>query len=149
MIKLDEVDRLILKKLQENARRSFKEIAKEAGVSEATIFVRVKKLQDSGVIKGFKAIVDHDLVGKKTTAFVLVKANPKEYPKVLEELVDIDDICEIHDVTGEYYAILKIKAENTDKLAKIIDKIGAISGVAGTETILVLKTIKEKLEVNL
>ena len=149
MIKLDEVDRLILKKLQENARRSFKEIAKEAGVSEATIFVRVKKLQDSGVIKGFKAIVDHDLVGKKTTAFVLVKANPKEYPKVLEELVDIDDICEIHDVTGEYYAILKIKAENTDKLAKIIDKIGAISGVAGTETILVLKTVKEKLEVNL
>lgn len=149
MIELDDVDRLILKRLQENARRSFKEIAKEAGVSEATIFVRVKKLQNSGVIKGFKAIIDHDLVGKKTTAFVLVKANPKEYSQVLKELMDVDDIYEIHDVTGEYYAIIKIRAENTDKLAKIIDKIGAVGGVAGTETILVLKTVKEKSEVNL
>jgi len=149
MIELDDVNRLILKRLQENARRSFKEIAKEAGVSEATIFVRVKKLQDSGVIKGFKAIIDHDLVGKKTTAFVLVKANPKEYSQVLKELMDVDDIYEIHDVTGEYYAIIKIRAENTDKLAKIIDKIGAVGGVAGTETILVLKTVKEKSEVNL
>ncbi len=146
---LDDVDKKILGRLQEDARISFKEIAKEVGTSEATIFVRVKKLQKSGVIKGFRAILNPASVGKQVTAFALVKAEPKSYPRMLAQLMNLEDICEIHDVTGAYYSILKLRTTTSEKLAEILDKIGEIEGVAGTETVIVLRTIKEETSVKL
>ena len=146
---LDEVDRKILRKLQEDARISFKEIAKEVGTSEATVFVRVKKLQKNGVIKGFRAILNPASVGKQVTAFALVKAEPKSYPKMLAQLMNLEDICEIHDVTGAYYSILKMRTTTSEQLAEILDKIGEIDGIAGTETVIVLRTIKEETSVRL
>ena len=64
MVELDEVDKKILRELQKDARTSFKTIAKNIGVSAATIFVRVKRLTKTGVLKGFKAIVEPKAVGK-------------------------------------------------------------------------------------
>ena len=146
-MELDETDKRILDLLQEDARRSFKDIAKEVDVSEATVFFRVKKLVKSGVIKSFKAIVDPKLVGKETLAFVMLKANPNVYTKVLPTLMKMEEIYEIYDVTGAYYAILKIRTRNTEELAAIIDKIGMIEGITGTETAVVLRKIKEELTI--
>jgi Lrp/AsnC family transcriptional regulator, regulator for asnA, asnC and gidA len=148
-VDLDDTDKTILNRLQEDARISFKEIAKEVGTSEATIFVRVKKLQKSGVIKGFRAVVNPQSVGRQVAAFALVKAEPKSYPKMLAELKSIDEICEIHDVTGAYYSILKMRTSTSEQLAQILDRIGQIEGVAGTETVLVLRTIKEETSIKL
>jgi len=146
-LELDDVDRQILNLLQDDARRSFKEIAEEAKVSEATVFVRVKKLMKNSVIKSYKAIVDPKQVGKGTLAFVMLKANPNVYTKVLPTLVNMDEIYEIYDVTGAYYAILKIRTSSTEELATIIDKIGMIEGITGTETIVVLRSIKEEIAI--
>lgn len=146
-MELDDVDRQILNLLQDNARRSFKEIAEEAKVSEATVFVRVKKLMKNSVIKSYKAIVDPKQVGKGTLAFVMLKANPNVYTKVLPTLVNMDEIYEIYDVTGAYYAILKIRTSSTEELAAIIDKIGMIEGITGTETAVVLRSIKEEIAI--
>ncbi len=144
---MDDVDRQILNLLQDDARRSFKEIAEEAKVSEATVFVRVKKLMKNSVIKSYKAIVDPKQVGKGTLAFVMLKANPNVYTKVLPTLVNMDEIYEIFDVTGAYYAILKIRTSSTEELATIIDKIGMIEGITGTETTVVLRSIKEEIAI--
>lgn len=149
MVELDEADREILRELQQDARASFKAIADKVGVSEATVFVRVRKLQEKGVIKGFRAIVDPRAVGKNLTAIVLVRANPKVFPGMLDTIRKVDDIYEVYDVTGEYYSILKIRTSDTDELSKVIDTIGMIEGVAGTETILVLRTVKEDFNVKI
>jgi len=146
-LELDDTDRQILNMLQDDARRSFKDIAKEVTVSEATVFVRVKKLLKNGVIRSFKAIVDPKLVGKETLAFVMLKVNPNVYTKVLPILMKMDEIYEIYDVTGAYYAILKIRTRSTEELAAIIDKIGMIEGITGTETAVVLRSIKEELAI--
>ena len=147
---LDTTDLKILQKLQRDARASFKKIAEEIGVSEATVFVRVKKLQEKKVIKGFKAIVDPKVVGKNLTAIVLIRANPKAYSGILDAIKKLDDVYEVFDVTGEYYAILKIRTAGTEELSKIIDdEIGLIDGILGTETIIVLRTLKEELGVNI
>jgi Lrp/AsnC family transcriptional regulator for asnA, asnC and gidA len=146
-LELDDVDRQILNLLQDNARRSFKEIAEVVKVSEATVFVRVKKLMKNSVIKSYKAIVDPKQVGKGTLAFVMLKANPNVYTKVLPTLVNMDEIYEIFDVTGAYYAILKIRTNSTEELAAIIDKIGMIEGITGTETAVVLRSIKEEIAI--
>ena len=149
MVELDEVDKKILRELQKDARTSFKTIAKNIGVSAATIFVRVKRLTRTGVLKGFKAIVEPKAVGKSLTAFILVRAQPKAYPAMLVALKRLDDIYEIHDITGQYYSILKARTSNTDELAKIIDQIGTVDGVAGTETMIVFRTVKEEYDVRL
>ncbi len=138
-----------MNRLQEDARRSFKGIAEEIGVSETTVFLRVKKLQESRVIKGFRAVLDPLLVGKGTTAIMLVKADPKSYNKVLEELSKMNEVCEIYDVTGAYYTVLKIRADSTEELSRVIDKIGSIDGIIGTETSVVLRTIKEEIPIGL
>ncbi len=146
-MELDDADHKILRKLQRDARISFKTIAQKVGVSEGTVFVRVRKMQEGGVIKGFSAIVDPKAVGKDLTAIVLVRANPKAFPGTLDALKKFDDIYEIYDVTGEYYSILKIRTSGTDALGKIMDAVGTIDGIAGTESIIVLRTVKEDLTV--
>jgi len=147
MVELDETDRKILRALQEDARASFKNIGKSIGVSEATVFVRVKKLQERGVLRGFKAIVDPQSVGKTLTAIMLIRAQPRSLVGMLDALRRMEEISEIYDVTGQYYSILKIRTNSTEHLSKIIDQIGLIDGVAGTETIIVLRTVKEELGV--
>jgi len=149
MTDLDEVDRKILRDLQRDGRSSFKKIGEDAGVSEATVFVRVKKMQDKSVIKSFKAIVEPKAVGKILTAIVLVRADPKAFPGMLDALKKLDDVYEIYDVTGQYYSILKIKTTGTDELSKIILEIGNIDGVAGTETTIVLRTVKEEIGIKI
>jgi len=147
IVELDDVDKKVLRELQRNGRVSFKTVAEEIGVSEATVFVRVKKLTEKGVLKGFKAIVEPKAVGKTLTAFILVRAQPKAYPAMLTALKKLDDVYEIYDITGQYYSILKVRTEGTDELSKIIDEIGAVDGVAGTETMIVFRTVKEDFNI--
>ncbi len=141
---IDEVDRKIIRELQQDARASFKKIGKGIGVSEATVFVRVKKLQEKDVLKGFQAMVDPKSVGQKLTAIILVRALPKSYPVMLKALSKLPEVYEIYDVTGDYYSVLKVRTTDTDQLSKIIDEIGMIEGVASTETLVVLRTLKEE-----
>jgi Lrp/AsnC family transcriptional regulator, regulator for asnA, asnC and gidA len=146
---MDDTDRKILRALQKDARASFKKIGEDVGVSEATVFVRVRKMRENGVLRGFKAVVDPRAVGKGLTAIMLVRANPKSLTGALDALKRLDDIYEIYDVTGQYYSILKVRTENTDTLGRIIDEIGTIDGIAGTETIVVLRTVKEETSVKI
>ena len=143
-VKIDSIDKEILRMLQDDARISFKKIANKIGVSEATIFVRVKKLQKNRVIKRFTAIVSPDLLGKNLTAFVLVNTEPRNLEHALDTLSKMDDVYEVYDVTGTYYVIAKIRTENRKTLAEIIDRIGMIDGVTRTETAIVLKCVKEE-----
>ena len=147
MVELDDVDKKVLRALQKDARASFRRVGKEVGVSEATVFVRVRKLQEKGVLQGFKAVVDPKSVGKKLTAIMLIRAQPRSLVGMLDALKKLDDIYEIYDVTGQYYSILKIRTDSTEQLGKIIDEIGMIEGVAGTETVIVLRTVKEEFGV--
>jgi len=148
-VKIDDIDREILRMLQDNSRVAFKRIAEKVGVSEATIFVRVKNLRKRGVIKRFTVIVSPELLGKSLTAFVLINSEPKKLESVLETLSNMDDVYEVYDVTGTYYIIAKIRTENKESLAKIIDRIGMIDGVTRTETAIVLKSVKEETRIKI
>ncbi len=147
MVELDETDRKILRALQKDARAAFKKVGKDVGVSEATVFVRVRKLQEKGVLQSFKAVIDPKSIGKTLTAIMLIRAQPRSLVGMLDALKKLDDIYEIYDVTGQYYSIIKIRTDSTEQLSKIIDEIGMIDGVAGTETVIVLRTLKEEFGV--
>ena len=144
---LDEVDLRILRMLQEDARIPFSRVAKEVGVSEATVHMRVKRLKELGVLRGFQALVDPSSVGKGLTAITLIKADPMKYGEILEKLKSIPDVYEVYDVTGEYDAVVKLRSGSREELASLIDDIGRISGVSATLTMIVLKTVKEESRV--
>lgn len=144
---IDAVDRKILEMLQDDARIAFRKIAEQAGVSEATIFVRVRKLLEKGVIRRFTALVAPEKLGTNLTAFVLINADPKKLQIVLDALSSMDAVYEVYDVTGTYYVIAKIRTQDREKLAKIIDQIGMIEGVASTETAIVLRAVKEETRI--
>lgn len=146
---IDEIDREIIRILQEDARVSFRKIAEKLNVSEATIFVRVRKLLGRRVIKRFTAIVSPEVLGKKITAFILINVDPKKLQGVVETLNRMDDVYEVYDVTGPYSIVTKVRVEDQNKLVKIIDEIGMIDGVISTETALVLRSIKEETRIKI
>ncbi len=147
MVKIDEIDKKLLNILQRDAKTPYSKIAKSIGISEATVHVRIKKLKKRGVIKKFQAIVDPEKIGKNILAIIAITCEPKKFEYVLERLSEMKDVYEIYDVTGEYYALIKVRVNNRDKLAKILDDVGKINGVLSTRTMYVLRVIKENSEI--
>lgn len=146
---LDRVDREILKILQQDARISFSKIAKMLDMSESTIHMRIKRLREEGVLRGFYADIDPEKLGLRVSAFIMLKADPKMYQQVLDRLKSMKEVVEIYDVTGEYYALLKVMVSDNEKLAEVLDKIGRMEGVTDTYTMMVLRTIKESKRIDL
>lgn len=140
---LDDVDKKIIKILQEDARTPFSKIAKMLNLSESTIHMRMKRLRENGVIKGFYVDIDPEVIGYNVVAFVMIKADPKKYEGTLKKISEFKEVLEVYDVTGEYYALLKVRVKTREELAKVLDMIGNMDGVTSTYTMFVLRTIKE------
>jgi len=141
---LDHTDKKILEVLLRDARTPYSKIARQLNLSESTVYLRVKKLIDHGVLKGFHADVDRVKVGFKVMAFILVKTVPGKYVEILKEISKIQNVLEVHEITGEYSGLIKIVARNQEELASIIDRIGSIEGISDTNIMFVLRTIKEE-----
>lgn len=138
---IDNVDKQILSLLSEDARKSFSEIAKEILVSPGTVHVRMKKMEQSGLVKGANLILDSKLLGYDLKAFIGVYLSKgSTYNSVIEELKDIPEIIEAHYTTGVYSIFAKIACKNTDHLREVLNvKIQGIDGIQRTETIISLE----------
>lgn len=144
MIELDELDKKIIMTLQMDGRISFSKLARMFHVSESTIYLRIKKLREAGILKGFSASIDYKALGKNSLAYVLVKTNPRQHQRALKVLTNIDDIYEIYDVTGEYQVLLKIIVESRLKLNEILNRVRRVNGVREIYTLYVLNVVKEE-----
>lgn len=141
---IDEIDIKILFILQNNGRSHLADIAKEVDLSSPAVMERVKKLESSGIIKGYQAVLDPKKVGKDVTAFVGVSVAHQKYIDAFSALMLRQrDVLECHHVTGEESFILKVKTANTDSLEKLLAEIRSLEGVTGTVTKVVLSSVKE------
>ena len=134
---LDEIDKKILDFLVENTRMPFTEIAKQMDVSAGTIHVRVKKMEDAGIILGSSLNIDYTKLDYYFTAFIgilLTKSNRTH--EVLRELSKIPNVVEISVISGKYNIFCKIRAKNTDDAKKIIYQIDDIQDVMRTESMI-------------
>lgn len=137
---IDEIDKKILKFLIENTRTPFTEIAKSINVSAGTIHVRVKKLEDMGVIKGTSLTVDYERVGYEFVAYVgvlLTKTNKKD--AVIDKLKKIPNVTVAHIVSGKYNIFCKIRAKNTSDAKDVIYRIDEIEEILRTESMISLE----------
>ncbi|KXA92624.1 AsnC family transcriptional regulator [candidate division MSBL1 archaeon SCGC-AAA259M10] len=143
MTEIDETDVEIVKKLEKNARGSFREIAEELNVSEGTVYNRVKKMQEEGIIKGFSARTDSMKLGKRLVAIIGLRVNGGHLVEVEEELAEEEEIRCAYDVTGEYDAMVIGRFETRAELNEFVKTTLSNKYVERTTTHIVLNVVKE------
>lgn len=134
---LDSLDQKILSMVADDARIAFLEVARECGVSGAAIHQRIQKLTSLGVLKGSQFVLDPELIGYSTCAFVgLFLKDPSDFDKVKEELYKIPEVVECHYTTGNYDMFIKLYARDNHHLLSLIhDRLQNI-GIQRSETII-------------
>ncbi|MEE9569102.1 MAG: Lrp/AsnC family transcriptional regulator [Candidatus Binatia bacterium] len=146
----DNLDLHILSLLQENCKLSLNKIGERVGLSGPSVLERIKKLEESGIIRGYTVVLDARKLGKDITAFIGVFINHPKLISSFEKAIDrFEEVQECHHVTGEYALLLKVKTDNTSGLEELIRKIRSVDGVSWTETSVVLSTHTEGLRLDL
>ena len=141
---IDQIDLKILYILQTDGRRRLADIADEVDLSAPAVMERVKKLEASGVIRGYQALIDGKKVGKDITAFIGVSiGNQRDMERFANQMMRYRDVLECHHVTGDESFILKVRLANTAALEKLLAEIRSVEGVTRTVTKVVLSTAKE------
>ncbi len=141
MIKLDSIDNKILELLSKDGRDSASNIADKIGLSVPATTDRIKKLQDSGIIIGFKPIIDSKKINLDITAFITVYSeSSKNFEKVVSNANSNRNIMKCYTTTGDGSHLLLVKVENTEKLEKLLRTIQSWPGVSRTQTQIVLSS---------
>ena len=147
---IDQKDAQLLKLLQENARLSNAELGERVGLSASTVFERVKKMQNQGVIKRYVAVVDPGAVGKPIAAFVrlTVNAPPGEsYASCKRDFVAAclaeADVLECHVVAGEDCYVLKVRVGDPAGLEALLERLRDQAAISSSISNIVLSTHKE------
>ncbi len=138
--KLDDTDHHILDMLIENTRTPFTDIAKKLGISAGTVHVRVKKMEEAGIITGSSLMLDYKKLGYSFIAYVgifLQKTSQTQF--VLERINEIPFITVAHVTTGKFNIFCKVRARDTSHAKEIIYMIDDIDGVTRTETMISLE----------
>jgi len=141
LVKLDGIDKKILKMLMENSRRPILEIAKTIGISGAAIHQRLRKLEKQNLIIGSSIKVNTKILGYTTMAFIGIFLDRATNNKtVVNQLKEIKEILECHYTTGDWSVLAKLICKDNEDLMEILTKkIQTIQGVARTETYISLE----------
>ncbi len=148
---IDELDGRILTIIQRNARTSNAEIARQVGLAPSAVFERIRKLEERGVIRGYRADIDPKALRLSLLAFMLIRSNERAGGvETAERLSEIPEVLEVHHVAGEDCFLVKLRVEDTESLGRLLrERIGKISTITSTRTTIVLDTVKETAELPL
>jgi len=138
---IDNTDRKILDLLLKNAKKPFTEIAKQVFVSGGTVHVRMRKLEEAGIVEGTTLKIDYTKLGYDITAFIGIFLSKSElYDQVIHELKKIKEISSVHYTTGNYSMFAKIHCKDTQHLKSVLhDKIQKVDGITRTDTMISLE----------
>ena len=146
MMTLDGTDSRILALLQKSAALPKAEIARRVGLTPTAVFERIKKLEKSGVIRGYEVKVDPRALGLKLTAYVFVsERKPVQGEPTADQLARLPNVEEVSKIAGEDCFLLKVRVADTEELARFLDQgVASIPSVSGTRTTIVLDTVLER-----
>ena len=142
---IDLIDTRILNMLQQNARTSNAEIARQVGLAPSAVFERIRKLEERQIIRGYRAEIDPKVLGLAQLAFTFVRSSDRPGGVVTgEKLAEIPEVLEVHHVAGEDCFLIKARARDAEALGRLLrERLGAIATIASTRTTIVLETVKE------
>ncbi|AHG74545.1 transcriptional regulator AsnC [Mannheimia varigena] len=140
-LEIDKLDQQILRYLIKDARIPYAEMAKDFGVSAATIHVRVEKMRQAGVIQSTKIVVDERRLGYDVCCFIgIILKSAKDYDKVIAKLNEFDEVVEAYYTTGNYSIFIKVMTHTIEELHSVLaGKIQSIDEIQSTETLISLQ----------
>ena len=142
-MKLDDLDRSLLKELEGNARQSYRELAKKTGVSVVTVAQRVRKMEQEGIIRRYAGMLNQEKLGYEITTITEVTVSKGKLVEVQEKIAKLNSVCAVYDVTGIEDSIVISKFKNRDDVSKFTKELLSVQYVERTNTHLVLNTYKE------
>ncbi len=149
-MKLDPTDMEILALLQDHCKTPLAKIGDQVGLSAPAVIERIKKLEEGGVITGYRASLDARKLGRGISAFIgVIVDQPVTIRDIERQIDECRDILECHHVTGTYTLLLKVKTESTETLEELIAQLRTLQGVSRTETLVVLSTHREGMRLDL
>lgn len=141
---MDTIDKSILRLLQHNSRISASDISKKVYLSVSAVAERIRKLENSGVIKQYTVILDPIALEKELSAYMLISlSSPQESHSFLDFVTYESDILGCYYLAGEFDYMIKIITKNTETLTLVLNKIKSVSGVVKTNTMVVLNNEKD------
>lgn len=148
---IDETDSKILGILQAAARTSNAEIARQVGMAPSAVLERIRKLEESGVIRGYETRVDPAALGLRLLAFVFVRTNDSAHSRRTEEvLAGMPEVLEVHHIAGEDCFLVKVRTSTPQALGRLLrETVGPLESVISTRTTIVLETQKESAQLPL
>ncbi|MEN8212526.1 MAG: Lrp/AsnC family transcriptional regulator [Thermodesulfobacteriota bacterium] len=143
---MDNIDRNTLKALQKDGRKKNYELAKETGLAPSTMLDRVKKLEDKGIIKGYRAVMDPEKLGLKAQGFACISLDRhrvKDIEILENEIKNIPNVRACYHITGRFDYLLHVVALELGDLGDLIkEKLATIPGMGKIETFIVYAEIK-------
>ncbi len=133
-------DKALLGLLRTNARASTSQLARDLGLSRATVTSRIERLEKRGIIKGYTIRFDENFERGQIHAHVMIRSNPKSSAHIVQQLKKLSAVTALHAVNGNYEMLAIIEAESTEALDELLDTIGNIEGINQTNTSIILST---------
>jgi Lrp/AsnC family transcriptional regulator, regulator for asnA, asnC and gidA len=140
ILDIDNVDLKIISLLNDDAKTPYTEIAKKVFVSSGTVHVRMRKLEDMGIVKSATLNIDFSKLGYDISAFLGIYLEKSSlYDNVIESLKGISEVINAYYTTGNYSIFAKIICKDTNHLRTVLDNIQKVDGIDRTETLIVLE----------
>jgi DNA-binding Lrp family transcriptional regulator len=147
LVKLDETDRQMLRLLQQDARMTVKDIAVAVNLSATPVHERLKRLESTGVIKGYAAIVDRVKIGK--SLMVVCYVSLREHSRAagsrfIRSVMAMDEVTECYNISGEFDFMLKVVAPGMDEYYDFhVNKLSQIENIGNLQSTFIMGVIKE------
>ena len=148
-VALDAIDRRLLALLSEDGRRSYADLAQAVGLSAPSVYARVKKLEDRGVIRQYTIVTSPEQLGYGIAALVAVRQLPGFHWERLElAFHDLPAVEACYSVTGDDSYVLLVRVADARSLEDLLREIGCVEGVSSTRTMLILSTTFERKRID-
>ena len=122
---MDETDWKLLSELELDARQSFSELGRKVGLSQPATAERIKSLESSGIIRGYRVDVDREKIGYGVTAFIRLNSEGEKCVRLQRDISKLPEVLECHRVTGEGSYILRVALQSVSHLENLIDRLMA------------------------
>ena len=146
-MELDGTDVKILRILLSDARLSSRQIARKTGVSIGTVLSRIKKMKQTGIIKEYSAIVDHEKLGYELTVITEMTISKGRLSEIAKEIARVPNVCCVYNVTGLTDAMVIAKFKKREELSGFTKYLLSLPYVERTNTHVVLTSMKEDFRV--
>ncbi len=144
---MDSIDREILMHLQDNAKQNTKEIATKIGLTVTPTYERIKKLEQSGYVKKYVALLDRNLIGKQIIAYcqiTLFKHQKELIDSFKENILSLPEVMECHHVSGNFDFLLKVAVNDMNQFQELInDKLSVFEGISTIQSSFVMNSFKD------